>query len=212
MRIGDEVDVAVRLSNQLKQAVPISGDIKADGALQIQNGETAPQSILPAKNEQLWPLRLAAIGQATTGLLKVGLGAPDKIRVGGMQEFEIPVQVAALTQVFSSSAENNVLYTELPAQAQARQLTVRVNSGLLGAALQAAAMLVQYPYGCTEQLAHSTVPNLVLLDLVQRAGIKPEQLGSLAEVLNRRPPKCRFGHTQIARQPKGRRRLQSLAQ
>ncbi|GAB6139861.1 hypothetical protein JCM14076_05900 [Methylosoma difficile] len=185
MRIGDEAEWVIRLSNQLPEPVQVSGSVKLDKGLQKQSGEMTAQISLPAKGEQLWPLRVLASGPAATTSLSVSLNADAKIRVGGQEGFDIPLQNAALRQVFSSQQQKQSLSFQLPAQAQAQQLDVRVNEGLLGAALQAAAMLVQYPYGCTEQLAHSTVPNLVLLDLIQRAGIKPEQLGPLEVLLNR---------------------------
>jgi len=185
LRTGDEVELAVKLGNQLKRPVPISGGIELSDTLQWLSGETAPKAQLRGKGEQLWPVRVTAVGQAGTAAIKIGLQAPDKVRVGGAEEFEIPLKPAALRQVYSSTVLEKTLRTALPPQARPRYVDVLVNSGLLGAALQAAAVLVQYPYGCTEQLAHSTVPNLVLMDLLARAGLKPQQLGPLAEVLER---------------------------
>lgn len=185
MRDGDEMEVAVKLINQLAYPVTISGNITLPDSLQLLNGETSRQIELAANSEQLWPLRLRASGQTGSAAIQISLRAPDKIRVGGTEEFDIPLKPAALAQVYNSKANVNLLHTDIPATAQIRQLDVRVNSGLLGAALQAAVMLVEYPYGCTEQLAHSTAPNLVLMDLIGRAGFKPEELGPLAEVLNR---------------------------
>ena len=193
LRQGDEVDVAVKLTNHLAQPVKLSGSISVPDALPLQSGETAPQAELAAKAEQLWPLRLSANDRQGAPALKVALTAPAGVRVGGAEEFEIPLKAAALPQVYSSVQQDNLLHVDLPAQFQPRQVTVRVNSGLLGATLQAAAMLVQYPYGCTEQLAHSTVPNLVLMDLIERAGLKPEQLGPLENTLKRAKQNAALG-------------------
>lgn len=183
MRDGDEIDVAVKLSSQLAQPVTVGGDIKLPPALPLLGGATTAQIELAAQGGQLWPLRLKAAGQTGAAAIQISLSAPDKVRVGGMEEFEIPLKAAALAQVYTGKAQNNLLHTELPAMAQANGLDVRISSGLLGAALQAATMLDEYPYGCTEQLAHSIVPNLVLMDLLNRAGLTPEQLGPLAKVL-----------------------------
>lgn len=193
LRQGDEVDVAVKLTNHLPQPVKLTGSISLPDTLPLQSGETAPQAELAAKTEQLWPLRLSANDRQGAPALKVALTAPAGVRVGGAEEFEIPLKAAALPQVYSSSQQDNLLRIDLPALAEPQQVTVRVNSGLLGAALQAASMLVQYPYGCTEQLAHSTVPNLVLMDLIERAGLKPEQLGPLENTLKRAKQNAALG-------------------
>lgn len=185
LRIGDEVELAVKLGNRLKRPVSVRGDIKLPAALQRRNGETAFKTQLAENSEQLWPLRVTAVGEPGTAAINIGLHAPGLVRVGGAEEFEIPLKAAALRQVYSSTVLEKTLHTALPPQALPRYVDIRVSSGLLGAALQTAAVLVQYPYGCTEQLAHSTVPNLVLMDLLSRAGLKPEQLGPLAEVLER---------------------------
>ncbi|MGZ5532267.1 MAG: alpha-2-macroglobulin family protein, partial [Methylomonas sp.] len=185
LRNGDEVELAVKLTNHLPEPVKVAGNIAVPSSLALQSGELAPQAELAGKAEHLWPLRLTAASDQGAAALKVGLTAPANVRVGGAEEFEIPLKVAALPQVYSSTQQDNLLSIDLPPQAVPRHVSVRVNSGLLGASLQAAAMLVQYPYGCTEQLAHSTVPNLVLMDLLERAGLKPEQLGPLENTLNR---------------------------
>ncbi|MDD1621292.1 MAG: MG2 domain-containing protein [Methylococcaceae bacterium] len=193
LRQGDEVELAVKLTNHLAEPVKLAGNIGLPDTLQLQSGEIAPKAEMAGKAEQLWPLHLTTNGSQGTAAFKVGLSAPANVRVGGAEEFEIPLKAAALPQVYSSSQQDNLLRIDLPAEATPRQVSVRVNSGLLGASLQAAAMLVQYPYGCTEQLAHSTVPNLVLLDLIERAGLKPEQLGPLENTLKRAKQNAALG-------------------
>ncbi len=194
LRSGDEVDLAVKLTNFLNTPVKVAGNIKLPDSLPLLSGALASQTELAAKSEALLPLRLSAADQPGAPTVQVGLTAPSPVRVGGVEEFEIPLKAAAMPQVFSSSTGvDQHLYFDPPVQAIPRKLTVRVNSGLLGAALQAASMLVQYPYGCTEQLAHSTIPNLVLLDLIERAGIKPAQLGPLASTLQRAKQNAALG-------------------
>jgi uncharacterized protein YfaS (alpha-2-macroglobulin family) len=194
LRSGDEVDLALKLTNFLGAPVKVAGNIKLPDSLQLLSGALASQTELAAKSESLLPLRVSAADQPGTPALQVGLTAPSPVRVGGVEEFEIPLKAAALPQAFSSSTgADQHLYFDQPVQAVPRKLTVRVNSGLLGAALQAASVLVQYPYGCTEQLAHSTIPNLVLLDLIERAGIKPAQLGPLAATLERAKQNASLG-------------------
>lgn len=202
LRSGDQIDLAVKLTNHLPNSVKVAGSIVIAENLALQSGDLNPSSDLAGKAEQLWPLKVEANNTTGTATLKAGLTAPDSVRVGGMETFEIPVQAAAMPQVYAADVQDNVLSFELPAESEPKELTVRVNSGLLGASLQAAAMLVQYPYGCTEQLAHSTVPNLVLMDLIERAGLKPEQLGPLAQTLQRAKQNAALGLRKLIRNQK----------
>ena len=202
LRSGDQIDLAVKLTNHLPDSVKVAGSIAISENLALQNGQLNPSSDLAGKAEQLWPLKVEANKTTGTAALKVGLTAPDSIKVGGVEAFEIPVQAAAISQVYAADVQDNTLRFELPVDSDPKELTVRVNSGLLGASLQAAAMLVQYPYGCTEQLAHSTVPNLVLMDLLGRAGLKPEQLGPLAQTLQRAKQNAALGLRKLIRNQK----------
>lgn len=193
LRSGDQVDLAVKLTNHLQDNVKLTGSIALSDNLKLQSGELKPTADLAGKAEQLWPLKVQAGQEVGPATLKVGISAPESVKVGGAEEFEIPIHAAAMPQVHAATVQDNVLRFNLPPEAKPTQLTVRVNSGLLGAALQAAAMLVQYPYGCTEQLAHSTVPNLVLMDLIERAELKPEQLGPLEKTLKRAKQNAALG-------------------
>ncbi|MGR8929197.1 MAG: alpha-2-macroglobulin family protein [Gammaproteobacteria bacterium] len=185
LRSGDRIGLAVKVVNHLSDAVEVTGDIAMSDNLILQSGELRPAAELTGKAELLWPLSVESADEPGPATVNVGLGAPETVKVGGTEAFEIPIRPAATPQTYAAVVQDKTLHFDLPAEAKATGLTVRVNSGLLGASLQAAAMLVQYPYGCTEQLAHSTVPNLVLMDLIERAGLKPEQLGPLEKTLKR---------------------------
>jgi hypothetical protein len=132
----------------------------------------------------------------------VGLEAREQVHVGGAEEFEIPLKPAAMRQVFASVQEQDKLITTLPELGKISQVKVQISSGLLGAALNAAAVLVSYPFGCTEQLVHSTIPNLVLMDLTRRAGIEPKDLGPLAEALTKAEKNAALGIQRIIRNQK----------
>ncbi|WP_052700332.1 alpha-2-macroglobulin family protein [Methylocucumis oryzae] len=193
MYIGDTADFIVRVNNQLSKPVALSAEITLPERLSNVSGEVTPKAVVPANKEQRWPLRLAASGADGLAALQIGLTAPNGVRVGGAESFDIPIKKPFLTQSYRYQLKDGSLFAGYPASASPERLTVRVESGLLGAALNAATMLVQYPYGCTEQLAHSIAPNLVLMDLLARADIKPEQLGPLAEVLTKAKQNAALG-------------------
>ena len=149
------------------------------------------------------PLVIEAKGESGAATLKVSLETKEKIHVGGPEEYDIPLKPSAMKQIFSGVQKGDTLVTQLPDTARITEVKVQVNSGLLGAALNAASVLVSYPYGCTEQLVHSTIPNLVLMDLVRRAGIARDQLGPLAEPLEKAEKNAALGIRKIRQNQKG---------
>ena len=183
LRRGEEVEITVRSTNHLPDPLTVTSSLELSGSGVLKAGGQNNDYTLEKQAEHLWPLRLQATAETGTATLRVHLDTREKVHVGGTEEFDIPLKPSALRQVFSSVQQGNSLVTNIPDTAHITSLKVQVNTGLLGAALNAASALVSYPYGCTEQLVHTTVPNLVLMDLVRRAGIDREQLGSLAEIL-----------------------------
>jgi hypothetical protein len=158
--------------------------------------------ILEDKGQADWPLRIAAnAGEGEAGL-RVSLTPKQDIHIGGAEEFDIALEPAALAQVYAAVQERDVLRAEIPEDAEPRALKVQVSSGLLGAALQSAETLVQYPYGCTEQLVHGVIPNLALMDLIRRAGISDQDLGPLAKSLAKARDNAALGLKKIARNQK----------
>jgi len=203
LREGDEAEATVMLANHLAQPVAVEGSLGVVGPLQFLSGESAVKPVLEPGGEFHWLLRLVAQDQDGHAGLQVTLKGDAGVRVGGAEEFEIPLKPAAMQQVYSGVNGGDALHTEIPDDVEVTQVRVQVSSGLLGAALQAAAVLVQYPYGCTEQLVHSTIPNLVLMDLLERAGIPAEQLGPLAKTLERARSNAALGIRKIVRNQKG---------
>ncbi|NJD05632.1 MAG: alpha-2-macroglobulin [Methylococcaceae bacterium] len=203
LRDGDETELAVTLTNHLAQPVAAQGNLGMVGPLQFLSGEAEVKPELKANGEYRWPLRVAAEDEAGKAGLQVSLQADPGVRVGGAEEFEIPLKPASMEQVYAGMPGGDALHSDIPDNVELAKVRVQVSSGLLGASMQAAAMLVQYPYGCTEQLVHSTVPNLVLMDLLERAGIKSDQLGPLAKTLERARDNAALGIRKIVRNQKG---------
>ncbi|MFH0727609.1 MAG: alpha-2-macroglobulin family protein [Pseudomonadota bacterium] len=202
LREGEAAGIQVKTVNHLAQSVAVTSRLEMEGeaALKMESPEAA--LTLEPKGEHSCPLVLEAKGDKGVAALKVALATPEKIHVGGVETFEIPLKPSAMPQVFAATPHQDRLTTALPAAATIREVKVQVNSGLLGAALNSAAVLVSYPYGCTEQLAHSTIPNLVLLDLVRAAGISRDQLGPLAQPLTRAEKNAAIGIRKLSRNQK----------
>jgi alpha-2-macroglobulin len=197
LREGEEAALQVKTVNHLAQSISVQSRLRLEGEATLQQGGREVGFVLGKQGEHLRPLVLAAQSGKGAATLKVGLEAKENIHVGGVEEFEIPLKAAAMQQILSGTQQNQVLTCEIPETSKITELKVQVSSGLLGAALNAAAVLVSYPYGCTEQLVHSTIPNLVLLDLVQKAGLTRDQLGPLAVPLTQAQKHAALGIKRI---------------
>ena len=185
LREGEEAMLQVKLLNHLAQPVAVVARFGLEGAALPREGQKESRIALASRGEEVRALKVEAGGATGAATLRVALASAEKVRIGGAEEFDLPLKPAAMTQVYAGTRKKNALLTTLPQAGKARELKVWVSSGLLGSALNAAEFLVVYPYGCTEQLVHATIPNVVLMDLVRRAGIEPNELGPLAAVLTR---------------------------
>ncbi len=183
IRQGDTATFGVQSVNHLDRSLPATTKITVTGPGMPKVGELEEAFTLDKKGEHVQSMVLNATGDMGAAEVSVALQSEQDLLVAGNESFEVPVKPAAMQQVFASVPQNGRFLTTIPEAATVRSLKVEVLSGLLGAALNAAEVLVSYPYGCTEQLIHSTVPNLVLMDLVRTAGISSAQLGPLAKSL-----------------------------
>jgi hypothetical protein len=175
LRERDVVQGKIQADNHTASAVSAVLTTSAGGGVAI---DASGREIVIAPNaQQLVAVQMSAPVAPAAGIVTVDVDAPG-VRAGGPRAFDVTLAPAALEQVLVATPARDGL--ALPASAGvAHELRVRVLSGLLGAALESAGRLLSYPYGCTEQLAHTTVPNLVLLDLVAEAGLRPDELKPL---------------------------------
>jgi alpha-2-macroglobulin len=202
LREGEEAAVQVKTVNHLAQSVSVRSRLELEGEASFKAGKQEGDFTLERLGENLWPLMLEAKGGKGAATLKVALETKERVHLGGAEEFDIPLKGAAMKQAFSGTMENNALITQLPETGKVSELKVQVSSGLLGAALSAAEVLVSYPFGCTEQLVHTTIPNLVLMDLVKRAGIGPNELGPLSGPLTKAERNTSLGIKKIIQNQK----------
>ncbi|MEN6438702.1 MAG: MG2 domain-containing protein [Syntrophobacter sp.] len=183
MRQGETASIFVKTINYLHRAIRVRPVIELTGGASTDEPDLTAELAVDQKGEHLRPLTIRAEKDEGKANLRIRLDAESDVRTGGAEEFEIPLKPSATGQTFASVQKENGLEISLPEIGTARELKVRVNPGLLGAALNAANFLVAYPYGCTEQLVHGTIPNLVLMKIVKKAGIPAAQLGPLGENL-----------------------------
>ncbi|MFH0996369.1 MAG: alpha-2-macroglobulin family protein [Pseudomonadota bacterium] len=203
LRQDEAAEIKVATVNHLARSLSVTSRMELAGDALVKSGVLEAAFTLEKQGESLLPLVIEAKGESGAATLKVSLETQEKIHVGGPEEYDIPLKPSAMKQIFSGVQQADTLVTQLPDSARITEVKVQVNSGLLGAALNAASVLVSYPYGCTEQLVHATIPNLVLMDLVRRAGISRDQLGPLGESLEKAEKNAGLGIRKIRQNQKG---------
>jgi 5-hydroxyisourate hydrolase-like protein (transthyretin family) len=172
LRGGDEVTVPMTVVNHLKEGVSVTARLSAE-----QDGEkiaeTAQSALtLKANSSEVVNLGLNANrGRSpvylAASMVPVGSG---EIKLGGQREFEITSVPRSKEVVISSVKKTaptgvSTLDLQIPEGARGKSIKLLVSKGLLGLLLTNAESLVTYPYGCTEQLAHSTLPNIALVKI-----------------------------------------------
>lgn len=191
LREGDVVQGSVRLENHLDRAITVHASPEATGGL-LATSVSVPTAdggvAIGAKSAVAVPVRIQAEQNGTEqkgegssgapGLLRVRVDAESGVRAGGADEFDVPISGRSVEQTFDSPVlrADAPLQLAIPPEATVRRIRVQVTPGLLGASLAAARNLSTYPYGCTEQLVHTTIPNLVVLDLIKKANIPADKL------------------------------------
>jgi hypothetical protein len=177
LRERDVVEGNVQADNHTGGAVTAVLTARASGGIALEDDGSARSLTIAPNGQGLVPVRVSSPLERGAAVVTVGVDAPG-VRAGGPRAFDVTLAPAALEQVLVATPQPDGL--AFPSSTGvAHELRVRVLSGLLGAALESAGNLVSYPYGCTEQLAHTTIPNLVLLDLVAQAGLRPDELKPL---------------------------------
>ncbi len=183
---GDSVAIPVTLHNQLDRptSLSISGAAK-QGTLEV--GLLPEQKVdLSAKGEVIREMNIDAASGLDSVLLTFSATTSDDARVGGPREFEINVRSSAQPLVLSSAAIDSPHFGfSLPQGTSPRHLAVTVTRGLLGVILDRARDLVTYPYGCAEQLSHTILPNVALLQLLEAVPELREEFGEFAPLVRK---------------------------
>jgi hypothetical protein len=181
VRAGDRLSLPITLQN--KGQTPVTLGFELSGltpSLELTPTQASPQPLAP-QQEKVEMISLLAKDNLRAGWngLSLKTKIDDQIRLP--EVYALETREAAIDDVITSplrkvgDAELNLV---IPEQARLGQLEVTAYQGLSGAVLQTAADLVRYPYGCTEQLIHATLPNLVVLQVLKDSGYKVEDLGA----------------------------------
>ncbi len=186
IRRGDEVVIPVGIRNQTSREVKldVDGTIERQGVTEsilVEKGVS-----VPAHDSQSRSVQLSSEGVSDSLLMSFVSTAPEGIRAGGPSEFEVPVRDAEMQSVITGASRDTASVGLSVGQGSSgATLSVIATRGALGVVLSRARDLLTYPYGCAEQLAHSTYPNLVLMEMSQAVPDLELRMADLSRLLRR---------------------------
>lgn len=202
-RDGDILRVPLVINNRTDEATPVSVALAPTNVvLEPQNlaaGNVAPQSELT-----LYTSITAAGATTAADAANVAITATIGSEAPYQTDYDIPSQPKGVVQHLASEAllGANNLQTPLPQEGVLQKLVVTMSPGAIGLVTRAARYLINYPYGCTEQLASSTTPNLVYLQTVAQPQDGPARasyetakrhaLNGIAQIIDHQHPSGGF--------------------
>ena len=186
LREGDVAQASVRasLGAKAKSGGTLNVKVALGGALAA--GETSQALALKARDEQLMPLSLKAQGPGEAVVTLEGSGLGDPVR--DVRRFD--VAPAGVDETVTVARRGwGELRLDVPPGATVLSSRLTVMPSLLGAAMENLRELLSYPYGCTEQLVSTTVPNLAVYSTLEKAGalarLEPDEQALMAEARSR---------------------------
>jgi hypothetical protein len=186
MRHGDKLTIPVRIANQTGALKKVTMEATLSSAFKVADGDAVASFDVKPNSELSRTVTIESL--AETGTATASFTLKSDTNPAFVSGAEILLAPAGLSQIISSQPSlpgQNLLATVLPAGATVDHVKIQASYGLLGAALDVADRLATYPYGCIEQLTHTTIPNLVVYDLLKKSGVKDTDLGAYSELLKK---------------------------
>ena len=183
MRSGDKARGYLRVHNDTDKNISTKCELSTDAGLRIVKPDLKLAVEVPAKKEELVPLEIEAQTDTGNQGLNLTVSSMPEVATSGPQSFDIDLKSDSFSRrITGTRHDSNLIDFAIPPNSKIKELSLHVISGITGAALGALPALISYPYGCTEQLAHSTLPNLVILDVLKKAEITDANLGPLQQI------------------------------
>jgi uncharacterized protein YfaS (alpha-2-macroglobulin family) len=170
LRAGDRFEAAVVVDSAAQRPLDVTVQLTASGAF---DGEGRRTVRVPAQGHV--PVRFAAAAR-TSGLGRVAfhVNAPGGLADDVASELEVSVPTTLETIVLSGQTSSRVdepLGDLRRARPDVGGLELRLSSSPLAGLAESLASLIDYPYGCTEQLASRLLPLVRLRGLARAVDV-----------------------------------------
>jgi alpha-2-macroglobulin len=185
LRAGDTARGSVRLATGPKaKARELSLNVETLGALRA--GKTDQTVKLTGKDEEIVPFELTAT-EPGTGQVALRVLADGDLR---SDRRDLPIKPAAITdRMLVSSVGGGDLELSVPAGVVVSKVELNLMPTTVAASLATVRDLLEYPYGCLEQLIATTIPNVAVYRTLKEVGafgkLDPESQALLEEANSR---------------------------
>jgi len=178
--VNDHMTVGTVVHNYLDHAVDLNVDLKATG---VNITGTNQQKIhLESGKEQVVNFTIDVLDQQEADFTFEAIDSNDST-VGDIVENKLPIEPFSFPENVATSAEvtdstQHVETVWLPTGIDPKfgELKISAASTLAGTLAEGLQYLVQYPYGCAEQIASSLLPNLAVKEIAKLPGLGADKL------------------------------------
>ncbi len=181
LRAGDTIEAGVVVTSKGMAAQKVELSLTAQGA--TVTGDTKRTVSLPASGsmEVRWPIAVTQAGTAKLVFRASGSGETDEVEVSRTVQTPLALESVALYGETREAAGERL--GDLGAmRTDVGGLDLRVASTALVGLSGGVEQLIEYPYGCTEQLTSRLVPLLPLRSLATDFGLKlPQQIDKVVD-------------------------------
>ncbi len=160
---GDELELGGIIHNYTPETQTLAVTIKADGLVNTDK-ETQKISLDSGKSQNvIWKVKVP-YGDAVSSNAHITITAAGSVSASDAVEWDLPIrQTVTPEAVATSSYTDDLSFTEkvvVPNTAKPLAGSLSITTGATLATYVSSALnyLVQYPYGCSEQLISSVVP------------------------------------------------------
>ncbi|MBI3180019.1 MAG: alpha-2-macroglobulin, partial [Deltaproteobacteria bacterium] len=183
LRAGDQAQGSVRVASA-KKASKLDLHVESSGALKAGVFDRGVE--VAAKGEQVVPVALVA-AESGRGRVSLRMTSDGDMRTAGR---DVRVEPAAVRQVLSASAYGGGdLELEVPKGAEVVRVELNLMPSSVAASLASVRNLLDYPYGCIEQLVATTIPNVAVYTTLKKVDafgqLDPESQALLEEAYSR---------------------------
>lgn len=166
---GDETVVPVLARNYTGAPLRVRVGLQARGVAVLEGRETEIELAPQGEGKVDYRLKAQQAGKATFTASAAGAGKGDALEITvPVHPYGLPME--AMAQARLDGAGSRTLVHEFPPEDESsgRVAEVRLSPSLGGALLGAMEYLLEYPYGCSEQLMSGLLPNLVVAEAMRK--------------------------------------------
>jgi uncharacterized protein YfaS (alpha-2-macroglobulin family) len=172
LRKGDIVTIPVIVHNYLPQFKQIQLSLDAAG-LDIVSGSAQQVNVAPRADATiLYRLHATSVGTAT--LTAKAISSPES----DAMQITLPVHPSGVAETIASSGviantgdRTTQLLFPVGTDSAAHSLTIQVSPSIAGSLFSALDYLTTFPYGCTEQTMSSFLPNIIVVQAMQKLNL-----------------------------------------